>query len=252
MPAKGPLSGITVVDVSRILAGPYCTMLMAEMGARVIKVEPPGKGDDARAYGPFRAGTSAYFASVNRGKQSIALDLKTAADKRNLRASPRQGRCAGREFSAGHDGEARLRLGNAASQISAADLCRRLRLWPHRALCPLPRLRHGRAGAGRDHEHHGISRPAAGAGRHVHRRHRRRPLHGGRGQCRAPPPRALGRGDQGRYRHARLPDRALGERGHALHVVGRDPRSLGRASSHHHAFPGLRDIRRQSHRRRRQ
>jgi CoA:oxalate CoA-transferase len=81
MPAKGPLSGITVVDVSRILAGPYCTMLMAEMGARVIKVEPPGKGDDAREYGPFRAGTSTYFASVNRGKQSIALDLKSAADK---------------------------------------------------------------------------------------------------------------------------------------------------------------------------
>jgi len=82
MPAKGPLSGITVVDVSRILAGPYCTMLMAEMGARVIKIEPPGKGDDAREYGPFRAGKSAYFASVNRGKQSIALDLKSAADKR--------------------------------------------------------------------------------------------------------------------------------------------------------------------------
>jgi CoA:oxalate CoA-transferase len=81
MAAKGPLSGILVVDLSRILAGPYCTMLMAEMGARVIKVEPPGKGDDAREYGPFRAGKSAYFASVNRGKQSIALDLKAAGDR---------------------------------------------------------------------------------------------------------------------------------------------------------------------------
>jgi CoA:oxalate CoA-transferase len=74
--SKGPLSGIVVVDLSRILAGPYCTLLMAEMGARVIKVEPPKGGDDARAYGPFVKGKSTYFASVNRGKESIALDLK--------------------------------------------------------------------------------------------------------------------------------------------------------------------------------
>src|SRR6266481_4869395 len=82
MANKGPLSGITVVDLSRILAGPYCTLLMAELGARVIKVEPPEKGDDARHYGPFLAGKSSYFMSVNRGKESIALDLKDAADKR--------------------------------------------------------------------------------------------------------------------------------------------------------------------------
>ncbi|HUB97496.1 MAG TPA: CaiB/BaiF CoA-transferase family protein [Stellaceae bacterium] len=81
MAVRGPLSGIVVVDLSRILAGPYCTMLMAEMGARIIKVEPPGTGDDARAYGPFRNGASTYFASVNRGKQSIALDLKAAKDR---------------------------------------------------------------------------------------------------------------------------------------------------------------------------
>jgi len=79
---KGPLSGVTVVDLSRILAGPYCTLLMAEMGARVIKVEAPKGGDDARAYGPFVKGKSTYFASVNRGKESIALDLKAEADRR--------------------------------------------------------------------------------------------------------------------------------------------------------------------------
>jgi len=82
MPQRGPLSGITVVDLSRILAGPYCTMLMAEMGARIIKVEPPKTGDDAREYGPFVNGRSTYFSSVNRGKESIALDLKADADKR--------------------------------------------------------------------------------------------------------------------------------------------------------------------------
>ena len=78
---SGPLSGIVVVDLSRILAGPYCTHLMAEMGARVIKVETPKGGDDARAYGPFVKGKSTYFASVNRGKESIALDLKNEADR---------------------------------------------------------------------------------------------------------------------------------------------------------------------------
>ncbi len=82
MTSRGPLSGITVIDLSRILAGPYCTLLMAELGARVIKVEPPGKGDDAREYGPFRQGRSTYFSSVNRGKESIALDLKSPSDKR--------------------------------------------------------------------------------------------------------------------------------------------------------------------------
>ncbi len=81
MAAKGPLSGIVVADLSRILAGPYCTLLLAELGARVIKVETPGTGDDARHYGPFVNGKSAYFVSVNRGKESIALDLKSEKDR---------------------------------------------------------------------------------------------------------------------------------------------------------------------------
>jgi len=81
MSVTGPLSGVVIADLSRILAGPYCTMLLAEMGARVIKVETPGTGDDARHYGPFVNGKSAYFVSVNRGKESIALDLKKPEDK---------------------------------------------------------------------------------------------------------------------------------------------------------------------------
>src|SRR6266850_998881 len=81
MAQPGPLSGITIIDLSRILAGPYCTLLLAELGARVIKVEPPQRGDDARQYGPFKNGKSAYFISVNRGKESIALDLKSPAGR---------------------------------------------------------------------------------------------------------------------------------------------------------------------------
>ena len=80
MTIQGPLTGVTVLDLTRVLAGPYCTLVLADLGARVIKVERPGSGDDARAIGPFVDGQSAYFASLNRGKESIALDLKDAAD----------------------------------------------------------------------------------------------------------------------------------------------------------------------------
>jgi len=77
----GPLQGFTVIDLTRVLAGPYCTMLLADLGARVIKVEQPGSGDDARRIGPFVDGESAYFMSVNRNKESIALDLKSPDDR---------------------------------------------------------------------------------------------------------------------------------------------------------------------------
>lgn len=80
MTASGPLSGITVIDLTRVLAGPFCTLLLADLGARVIKVEQPGSGDDSRTYGPFINGKSGYFVAQNRGKESIALDLKDRAD----------------------------------------------------------------------------------------------------------------------------------------------------------------------------
>jgi len=80
-PVQGPLAGVTVIDLTRVLAGPYCTMILADLGARVIKLEPPGSGDDARQYGPFVHGKSAYFMSLNRGKESLALDLKADADR---------------------------------------------------------------------------------------------------------------------------------------------------------------------------
>lgn len=79
--AEKPLAGLTIVDLTRVLAGPYCTMILADHGARVIKVELPDGGDDARGYGPYVNGKSGYFGSVNRGKESIALDLKNADDR---------------------------------------------------------------------------------------------------------------------------------------------------------------------------
>lgn len=72
-----PLSGYTVLDLTRVLAGPYCTMMLCNLGAEIIKVESPGSGDDSRSYGPHINGESIYFLSVNRGKKSIAIDLKS-------------------------------------------------------------------------------------------------------------------------------------------------------------------------------
>src|SRR6186713_399404 len=74
---KGPLDGVRVVDLTRVMTGPYCTMVLGDLGADVIKVELPGSGDDTRAWGPPWHGTeSAYFLSVNRNKRSVTLDLK--------------------------------------------------------------------------------------------------------------------------------------------------------------------------------
>jgi crotonobetainyl-CoA:carnitine CoA-transferase CaiB-like acyl-CoA transferase len=77
-----PLDGITVLDLTRVLSGPYCTMLLADMGARVIKIERPGRGDDTRQWGPpFLNGESAYFLSINRNKESVTLDFKHPAGR---------------------------------------------------------------------------------------------------------------------------------------------------------------------------
>jgi crotonobetainyl-CoA:carnitine CoA-transferase CaiB-like acyl-CoA transferase len=81
-----PLDGIKVLDLTRVLAGPYCTMLLADMGADVVKVERPGAGDDTRAFGPpFVNGESAYFMSVNRNKRSLTLNLKEDKARQILR-----------------------------------------------------------------------------------------------------------------------------------------------------------------------
>lgn len=80
-PRSGPLSDVTVVDLTRVLAGPYCTLMLRELGARVIKVESPKLGDDSRAFGPWLSnGESAYFETLNSGKESCALNLKCEDD----------------------------------------------------------------------------------------------------------------------------------------------------------------------------
>ena len=79
---NGPLKNLLVVDLTRVLVGPYCTMILSDLGARVIKIEAPEIGDDSRGFGPFIDDYSAYFMSLNRGKESIALNLKNEDDKK--------------------------------------------------------------------------------------------------------------------------------------------------------------------------
>ncbi len=79
--SAGPFSGLVVIDLTHVLNGPFGTTILADLGARVIKIESPGHGDDTRTYGPFYKGQSLYFSFVNRGKESVVLNLKDEFDK---------------------------------------------------------------------------------------------------------------------------------------------------------------------------
>ncbi len=81
----GPLEGLKVLDLTRVLAGPYCTMILGDLGANIIKVEMPGTGDDSRHFGPYQNGESAYFMSLNRNKRSMTLNLKNEQGKTLLK-----------------------------------------------------------------------------------------------------------------------------------------------------------------------
>ncbi|CAM6333385.1 Formyl-CoA transferase [Escherichia coli] len=78
---KGPFEGLLVIDMTHVLNGPFGTQLLCNMGARVIKVEPPGHGDDTRTFGPYVDGQSLYYSFINHGKESVVLDLKNDHDK---------------------------------------------------------------------------------------------------------------------------------------------------------------------------
>ena len=80
--SRKPLEGIKVLNLTRVLAGPYCTMVLKNLGAEIIKIERPKYGDESRGFGPYIDGESIYFISINRGKKSIEVDLKSEDGKK--------------------------------------------------------------------------------------------------------------------------------------------------------------------------
>ena len=172
MSGAAPLAGVRVLDLSRVLAGPYCSMLLADLGADVIKVERPGAGDPTRAWGPpFRDGESAYYLCVNRGKRSVTIDLGDPAGRRGRQAPRARRRRRPRELPPGRRGPPRPRLRGALGRAAAARLHvdRRLRARERRRAPPGLRLRD--PGRGRRHVDHGRARRPAAQGRRRDRGH---------------------------------------------------------------------------------
>ena len=187
---NGPLSGILVVDLTRVLAGPYAALMLNELGARIIKVEPPRTGDDSRHIGPFvktpsGKTKSGYFMSVNRGKESIALDLKADGDRRIFEALLARADVLIENYRGG----TMEKLGYGYEQLKDK--------YPKLIYCGVsgfghtgpyaqaPRLRHGRAGDGRGDEPDRPSGLAADARGHVDRRSHRRTVRDHRHRHRA-------------------------------------------------------------------
>ena len=110
MEHKGLLSGMKVLDLSRVLAAPYCGMMLADLGAEVIKIERPGKGDDARSNFPIVNGESAYYMNLNRNKRGIALDAPRQGRAHHAHQLLQQLRRGHRE---GHQDPGRHHQGNA-------------------------------------------------------------------------------------------------------------------------------------------
>ena len=172
--------GVRVLDLTRVLAGPWCTQNLADLGAEVIKIERPGKGDDTRSWGPpflkDREGRdtadAAYYLACNRGKKSVTLDIASHGGPRDRALACAVGRCAGGELQGGRPRAPRSRLREPVERTSAPRLLFDHRLRPGRPVPRPARLRLHGAGAGRPDERHGRARRPA----------RRRPAEGGRGR----------------------------------------------------------------------
>ena len=177
----GPLAHLTVVDLSRVLAGPWCTQLLADLGAEVIKIEKPGGGDDTRRWGPpFLKDASgrdtteaAYYLGCNRGKQSVAVDFTSTDGGRIVRDLCRAGRHRRREFQGRRAGPLRPRLRCVVRDQSAAGLLLDHRIRPDRPVRRSRGLRFHHPGHRRLHERHRRARRSAGR-RSAEGGHRRR------------------------------------------------------------------------------
>ena len=189
-PTTGPLAGLKVVELGQLIAGPFATKTLADFGAEVIKIEPPGSGDPLRQWRLLHDGTSVWWQVQSRNKHSVALDLRERRRPRHRAPPDRRGRRARRELQARHDG----RLGPGVrgperDQPRPRDAAHQ-RLRPDRALPRPAGLRRRRRGDGRPAPPHRRAGPRAGARRREHRRHARRAARRDRHADGAAPPHA--------------------------------------------------------------
>ncbi len=147
-----PLSGIRVVDLTRVIAGPFCTQLLADLGAEVIKVESPGRGDPVRGQGAIKDGLSWYYAQFNRNKKSITLDLYTEDGKEILADLIRRADVLVENFRPGVLDQMGFDPGPARGAQPGADHGQRQWLRQQRTLCRPAGVRLHRPGDERLHE----------------------------------------------------------------------------------------------------
>ena len=198
---NGPLDGLVVFDLTRILAGPSCTQILGDLGAEVIKIERPGAGDDTRNFAPpylpradgEDSSESAYFAGTNRNKRSVTLNLghpEGQAIARRLVAGERHPRG---ELQDRDPREVRARVRRPQGRVPRAHLLLGDRVRTHRPLRGAARLRCAHPGDGRGHEHHRGAGRGADEGGGLDRRSDVRDVRGGRGPRRGAPPAPDGR-----------------------------------------------------------
>ena len=183
----GPLAGLKVIDLTHVMAGPTCTLMLADMGADVIKVEKIPDGDDTRRDGAaVIEGEAAAFMMMNRNKRGIALDLKTAGGRRVLARLLADADVVVENYRPGTMAKLGFDYEALRQDQPRPDLLRALGLRPHRALRPSRRLRSGRPGDERHHEHHRRG-PGPAAGRSAARRSPTSPAASSRRWASSPP-----------------------------------------------------------------
>lgn len=135
--SKGPFEGLLVIDMTHVLNGPFGTQLLCNMGARVIKVEPPGHGDDTRTFGPYVDGQSLYYSFINHGKESVVLDLKNDHDKSIFINMLKQADVLAENFRR-YNGKTGVFMGNASRNQPAPHICFIVRFRTYRSAKDAP------------------------------------------------------------------------------------------------------------------
>lgn len=148
---KGLFEGLLVIDMTHVLNGPFGTQLLCNMGARVIKVEPPGHGDDTRTFGPYVDGQSLYYSFINHGKESVVLDLKNDHDKSIFINMLKQADVLAENFRQ-YNGKTGVFMGNATRNQPASHICFIVRFWAYRPAKRCSSLRYHHSGNERDND----------------------------------------------------------------------------------------------------